>query len=51
MGGRLITAWTPCVAEDDERRLLDRCLAGDEDACAALVDAYARMAESVSRSE
>jgi RNA polymerase sigma-70 factor, ECF subfamily len=35
------------VAEDDERRLLDRCLAGDEDACAALVDAYARMAGTV----
>ncbi len=35
------------MAEDDERRLLDRCLAGNEDACAALVDGYARMAGTV----
>ncbi len=33
--------------EDDERRLLDRCLAGDEDACARLVDAHARMVGTV----
>jgi RNA polymerase sigma-70 factor (ECF subfamily) len=35
------------VAEDDERHLLERCLAGDEDACARLVDAHARMVGTV----
>jgi len=33
--------------EDDERRLVDGCLAGDEDACTRLVDTYARMVGTV----
>lgn len=32
---------------DDERRLVDGCLAGDEDACTRLVDAHARMVGTV----
>jgi len=32
---------------DDERRLIDDCLAGDEDACTRLVDAHARMVGTV----
>lgn len=31
------------MVEDDEKRLVARCLAGDEDARTGLVDAYARM--------
>jgi RNA polymerase sigma-70 factor (ECF subfamily) len=33
--------------EQDERALVERCLAGDQRACAALVDAYARMVGTV----
>lgn len=33
--------------DDDERRLIDGCLAGDEDACTRLVDGYARMVGTV----
>ena len=33
--------------EDDERRLIDGCLAGDEDACTRLVDTHARMVGTV----
>lgn len=33
--------------EDDERRLIDECLSGDEEACARLVDAHARMVGTV----
>ena len=32
---------------DDERRLIDDCLAGDEDACTRLVDTHARMVGTV----
>jgi RNA polymerase sigma-70 factor (ECF subfamily) len=32
---------------DDERQLVTRCLAGDQSACAALVDTYARMVGTV----
>jgi RNA polymerase sigma-70 factor, ECF subfamily len=34
-------------ADRDERALVDACLAGDQAACTALVDAYARMAGTV----
>ena len=33
--------------EGDERRLIEACLAGDEDACTRLVDAHARMVGTV----
>ena len=32
---------------DDERALVERCLAGDQDACRTLVDLYARMVGTV----
>lgn len=32
---------------EDERRLIEACLTGDEDACARLVDAHARMVGTV----
>lgn len=35
------------MVEDDEKRLVERCLAGDEDARTGLVDAYARMVGTV----
>ena len=35
------------MVEDDERRLIEGCLAGDEDAAAKLVDAHARMVGTV----
>jgi RNA polymerase sigma-70 factor, ECF subfamily len=34
-------------ADRDERALVDACLAGDQSACAALVEAYARMVGTV----
>ena len=33
--------------EDDERALVERCLAGDQDACRTLVDAHARLVGTV----
>jgi DNA-directed RNA polymerase specialized sigma24 family protein len=33
--------------EGDERDLIRRCLAGDQDACTGLVEAYARMVGTV----
>lgn len=44
---RLIGRWTRCVAEDDERGLVERCLAGDQAACGTLVESYARLVGTV----
>jgi RNA polymerase sigma-70 factor (ECF subfamily) len=45
---RIMRAWRdPPDVERDERDLVEQCLAGNQDACATLVDAYARMVGTV----
>jgi RNA polymerase sigma-70 factor, ECF subfamily len=43
---RLIQEWAPRV-DHDERELVRRCLQGDQDACASLVQEYAQMVGTV----
>lgn len=45
---RIIPAWRdPPDVERDERDLVEQCLAGNQDACADLVNSYARMVGTV----